>query len=297
VKLASAIRRSSLGATLLVLVAVMPLVLAQAPATTPQTSVKPLAFDIVSIRPAKPGTFPTYNWLKTPDGYHVTGLSLFATLMFAYFPQNSWGWSEERLSGAPAWADDLYEINARVSDADLADWQKQGISLEREPMLQQMLRSMLTDRFHLVAHMVAGPPIPGFSLELDKHGPRFAESKPGAVLPDGIRLPDGGIQRSYGPGQNPHYSLFGASMADVAQALSNRAQRPVLDHTGLTGRYDLVLNWVEGLNSTDVRGKIAEDDPYPLSHWGIEALGLRAIPISIPAQTLVIDHIEKPSDN
>ena len=86
-------------------------------------------------------------------------------------------------------------------------------------------------------------------------------------------------------------------MADVAQALTNRAHRPVLDHTGLTGRYDLVLNWVDGPDSTGIAGKIAEDDPYPLTHWGIQILGLRATPINIPAQTLVIDHIEKPSDN
>jgi uncharacterized protein (TIGR03435 family) len=222
---------------------------------------------------------------------------MWAALMLAYFPQGTWYWSEDRLAGVPPWIDDLYEIDARVSEADRADWQKQGISLAREPMLQQMLQSMLVERCHLVARMVPGPPIRGFSLELDKHGPRFAKSRPDEVLPEGIRLPDGGIQRSYGPGQNPHFSIYGGSMEDVAQALTNRAHRPVLNHTGLTGRYDLVLNWVDDPDSTGIAGKIAEDDPYPLSHWGIESLGLRATPIKIPANTLVIDHIEKPSED
>jgi uncharacterized protein (TIGR03435 family) len=39
------------------------------------------------------------------------------------------------------------------------------------------------------------------------------------------------------------------------------------------------------------------DDPDPLSRWNIEALGLHYIPIKIPTETLVIDHIEKPSEN
>jgi len=54
-------------------------------------------------------------------------------------------WSKERLSGAPPWIDDLYSINAKVSEADLPDWQKQGLALDKKPMLRQMLQSMLAD--------------------------------------------------------------------------------------------------------------------------------------------------------
>ena len=298
-KLAESLRGSSYTAILLTLLAATPLVFAQAPATTPRAHAKTLAFDVVSIRPAKPGTLFSVSSEIAPNGYHVNGLSLWSVLMLAYFPQgSSWYWTGDRLAGDPSWvSDDLYEIDARVSDADRAAWQKQSSGIAREPMLQEMLQTLLAERCHLVAHMVPGPPLRGVSLELGKHGAHFAESRADEVLPDGNRFPDGGIQRSYGPGQNPHFSLYGATMADVALALTNRAQRPVLDHTGLTGRYNLVLNWVDGPDSNGIAGKVSADDPFPLSHWGIEALGLRAIPISIPAQTLVIDHIEKPSDN
>jgi uncharacterized protein (TIGR03435 family) len=44
-------------------------------------------------------------------------------------------------------------------------------------------------------------------------------------------------------------------------------------------------------------GVISFDDPDPLSHWDIDALGLRLMPIKVPADTLVIDHIERPSEN
>jgi uncharacterized protein (TIGR03435 family) len=39
------------------------------------------------------------------------------------------------------------------------------------------------------------------------------------------------------------------------------------------------------------------NDPDPLSHWNVQAFGLNYVPIKIPVNTLVIDHIEKPSEN
>jgi uncharacterized protein (TIGR03435 family) len=44
-------------------------------------------------------------------------------------------------------------------------------------------------------------------------------------------------------------------------------------------------------------GVTSTDDQDPLSHWDIDGLGLRVVPIKLPANTLVIDHIEKPSAN
>lgn len=298
-ELAGPIRGSNYSATLLALFAVMPLAFAQnaAPIASATTPAKPLAFDVVSIRPSKPGTNPMTDTAITPDGYRVTGQSLWTTLMMAYFPQGWYFWSPNRLSGAPSWLYDQYNIDAKVSEADLAEWQKQRGPIDKEPMLSQMLQTMLADRCHLVAHMVPGPPIPGFSLGLGKHGPHLVGSKPDEVLPDGVRWPDGGIQVLYGSGQKPHLSLYGASMADLARVLSGAVRRPVQDHTGLTGRYDLVVDWVDDPDHPGPRGFVSSDDPDPLSHWGIDALGLRATPINIPAEALVIDHIERPSEN
>ncbi|HEY4382508.1 MAG TPA: TIGR03435 family protein [Acidobacteriaceae bacterium] len=72
---------------------------------------------------------------------------------------------------------------------------------------------------------------------------------------------------------------------------------PVLDHTGLAGHYDFVLNWVQDPDSKLPEGVTPFGDPDPLSHWDINGLGLRVTPIKIPAQTLAIDHIEKPTEN
>ena len=260
------------------------------------TPAKPLAFDVVSIRPAKSNG--GFFWMTTPDGYSVPGQSLFYTIMIAYFPQGWFYWSKDRLSGAPPWLGDPYAIDAKVSEADLADWQKQGLTLDKKPMLRQMLQTMLADRCHLVAHMVPGPPISGWSLELGKRTPRLTESKPGETLPAGVPLASGGVMVYFHQGDELHWSFYNATMEDFAQYLSTMsAGHPVQNHTGLTGRYNIVLNWVQDPDSKLPVGVTSTDDLAPLSHWDINALGLRATPIKLPVDTLVIDHIEKPSEN
>jgi uncharacterized protein (TIGR03435 family) len=258
-----------------------------------------MAFEVVSIRPSKPGTNWMFSAMTTPDGYRVSGQSLFSTLMLAYFPQGMASWSADRLSGAPSWLTDLYDINAKVPESDLAEWQKQtNLGLDKKVMLQQMLQSMLADRCHLVAHMVPGPPISGWSLEPNKRGPHLTESKPDATMPTGMKLLGGGVMVGYGRGEKPIQTFYSATMEDFAQYLSMRAAgHPVLDHTALAGHYDFVLNWVQDPDSKLPEGVISFDDADPLSHWDINGLGFRVAPIKIPAETLVIDHIEKPSEN
>ena len=265
------------------------------PAPTPA---KPLAFDVVSIRPAKPGSNWMFSWMTTPDGYSVPSQSLRYTILMAYFPQGMAYWSTDRLSGAPSWLDNIYDINAKVSEADLPDWQKQGLALDKKPMLRQMLQTMLADRCHLVAHMVPGPPISGWSLELNKHGPRLTESKPGETLPAGMKLADGGVAVPYQRGDKPRLTFYAATMDDFARDLSMMSNcHPVQDHTGLTVHYDFVLNWIQDPDSKLPEGVTSTDDPDQLSHWDIDALGLRVTHAKLPADTLVIDHIEKPSEN
>jgi uncharacterized protein (TIGR03435 family) len=120
---------------------------------------KPLAFEVVSIRPSKPGTNMMTMWATTPDGYRVTGQSLWSTFMIAYFPQGMAYWSRERITGAPSWFSDQYDIDAKVSEADLPEWQKQGLTLDKKPMLREMLQTMLADRCHLIAHSSRPTPL------------------------------------------------------------------------------------------------------------------------------------------
>jgi len=89
--------------------------------------------------------------------------------------------------------------------------------------------------------------------------------------------------------------------------LSQQLQRTVLDKTGLTGKYDLELTWTpdqgadpmfKGPEGSPQRGDAAPDSSGPSIFTALqEQLGLRLQSAKGPVETLVIDHVEMPSEN
>ena len=159
-----------------------------------------------------------------------------------------------------------------------------------------MLQAMLADRCHLVVHMVPGPLHSGWAIELGNH-PHLTESKPGEEPPPGVKLPDGGIMVPSNLETNRALTIYKGSMTDLTFALSGFAGHPVQDRIGLTGRYDFVVDWLPYSDSKVSVAYTDPNDPDPLSHWNLDALGIRVVPIKVPTDTLVIDHIERPSEN
>ncbi|MGP8259376.1 MAG: TIGR03435 family protein [Acidobacteriaceae bacterium] len=263
-------------------------------ATTKAAPSKTYAFEVVSIRPSKPGSPPAFAKVL-PDGYRVPNVSMWSMIMTAYFPQGVAYWTYDRLVGGPPWLQsELYDIDAKVSETDIAEWQKQG---PQAPMLLQMLQTMLADRCRFVFHRIPAE-VDGWALEVDKRGPKLAEAKAGAVLPAGMKFPEGGVM-VINPGGKNQYRYYGVSMEDFALDLSMMsAGHPVQDKTGLTGKYDFVMSWLDLSPNADGReGVYASDNPNPLSYWDLGSLGLKLVPVKVPTETLVIDHIERPSEN
>jgi uncharacterized protein (TIGR03435 family) len=249
--------------------------------------VKALAFEVVSIRPSKPGSPEEGTMGITPNGYRAMHQSIWTTIMVAYFPQGYEYWSRDRLLGGPPWLGTLYDIDARVSSADMAEWQKQGL---QKDMLHAMLRTLLAERCELVIHSTTTE-APIYELVVGKHGPKLKEATPGAPVPSGgIRFPEGGGMVPYRSGEKPEVRFFDLSMTSLAANLSRSSTRPVQDKTGLTGKYDFVLHRRD-------EGGASASDPDPSSPWDVEELGLTLKPAKAPTETLVIDHIEKPSEN
>ena len=296
VKLAGPIRRLNYSATLLALFAAVPLAFAQNTAPTAAATAKPLAFDVVSIRPSKPDpSAGNVCW-----GLHPMAIG-HRPIANSHPPHGllpaGHGILSGRIQTRPAWLSDRYDIDAKVSEADLAAWQKQGATLDQEPMLREMLQTMLVERCKLVVHRVPGEII-GFSLDLGKHDPHLTPTKPGEALPTGMKFPDGSVRVEYRRGEELHQNFYNATMADLTDFLSGRAAgHPVEDHTGLSGRYDFVLNWVDDPDSKLPPGATDWDDPNWVFHWDVQPLGLHLTPTKIPIDNLVIDHIEKPSEN
>jgi|SRR5882724_11296802 len=149
---------------------------------------------------------------------------------------------------------------------------------------RQMMQTLLADRFKLVVHWEKKD-MPIFALVIGKGGFKLQPSDPAKDTPT--------PPHSIGcPTEDPacHNIVEGSAPISVlASMLSVSAGRPVIDQTGLTGNYNLDLKWA---------GDTATDSPLPSLPAALrEKFGLELKPQVAPVNTLVIDHVEKPSGN
>jgi uncharacterized protein (TIGR03435 family) len=194
--------------------------------------------------------------------------------------------------GFPAWlSQERYDIAARVAEADLAEWQKPARQTE---MLRAMLQTMLADRCKLAVHRELKD-APVYYLTVGKDGPKFKQAEVADVYPVGEnpRYPGGGVVEFDGHAQRFSH----APMTLLASYLTNMnlGGRPVQDRTGLAGRYDFALQWgwTGGLGGAPGEAS----DPGPSLFSAVAALGLKLVPANGQVETLVLDHVERPSEN
>jgi uncharacterized protein (TIGR03435 family) len=276
-------------------------IVAQVGAASQVTTIetKPLAFDVVSIRPQKSGQ-SDYGFGATPTGFHMDAPMVIAVLT-AYTPaggNDSAFYSNDRVVGLPEWAhNEFYNVEAKVSEDDLDAWKEPAL---QTGMLRAMLQTMLRDRCKLTVHRDTKE-VSVYSLVVGKGGPKFKESVADAPHPAGMPLPGGAVVVLEG---NNQMHFYGAQMESLAAYLSNVAGRPVQDKTGLKGRYDFVLQRPSvGAGSAEPGasaqpGAGSVPDPGPSVFAVLEdGLGLKLEAAKGSVDTLVIDHIERPSEN
>ena len=279
------------------------LAMGQTPTAKEAAPAKQLAFDVISVRqnlaaPTQRRNGPP-QFGPTADGYRMVGGPLLLPIITAYVPQTgAAAFMGDQIKGLPDWVmRDAYDIDARVSDGDMAEWQRPEL---QKTMLQAMLQSLLEDRFKLKVHReIKDEPV--YLLTVAKGGPKFKESDPTVEHPDGAKLPWGGVLvQSKGTPM-----LYDTSMASLATLLSSLggqgSGRQIEDKTGLAGRYDITIKPPDMGQAPpspgDAGGAAAAPDPASMLFTLVEALGLKLEPGKQPVETLVIDHIEKPSEN
>jgi bla regulator protein BlaR1 len=264
---------------------------AQADASqTAKVDAKPMAFEVVSIRQHK-GDDVAQSHGPTANGYHMTNMPLVVPIVTAYVPQtgNSALYMKNQVKGIPDWMRDQYDIEAKVSEAALAEWHKPAA---QNAMLQAMLQTMLADRLKLVVHRDIKE-VPVYSLVVGKNGPKFKEAN-AAETHQGVTLPDGG--GTLVPEDGGHtLHFYAVSMTSLAPVMSNWAGRPVQDKTGLTGKYDLQMP-NPAMPPASADGSAAAD-PQGSVVTSMEDLGLKLVPGKGQVETLVVDHVERPSEN
>ncbi len=246
-----------------------------------------VAFDVVSIRSSKAGSDQWHlQVIPGGDRYEAIGMPLGTTILMAYLPYRIG--SKDRIVGAPAWVwNDEYDFIGTVGDADLPAWRKlnQNGFMAGNPMLQTMLQNALADRCNMIVHRVPAL-VAGYALVVSNHGTKrknLIVSEPGDVIPDQtVKLDvNSRVVPIYSP-DKPVLHFYQTSMAALARFMSG--QVPIEDRTGLSGiyRFDLTRLGTDG---------------NPSSDWDLAPLGLKLIPAKIPTETIMIDHIERPSPN
>jgi len=151
--------------------------------------------------------------------------------------------------------------------------------------VRQMLQTLLADRFKLAIHREMKV-MPVYALVVGKNGPKLTES-----------APDDECSAHVGP-QEPKariyvYKLKGCSIDNLVDNLTELvSDRPVVDKTGLTRKYDISLEATPNFKMS------TRSDPDDISVFtAIKTLGLKLEAQRAPVETIVVDHIEKPSEN
>jgi uncharacterized protein (TIGR03435 family) len=224
------------------------------------------------------------------DGYRATNVTLYTLIKAAY------GMGLDRIEGLPVWSKtERYNIDARI-DGNLYS---QLVTLDQQHLenaRRKMLQAMLADRFGLKVHYEPRE-LPGYALILANSGSKLKESTPDEVYPG---MPDGLMQVFFLEGR---ITGKGAAINLLVQRLSSEVGHVVIDKTGLAGRYDFTLKCrpgeIRALTDGDGWANVPEtEDSGPSLFSALEEqLGLKLLSQKGQVEVLVIDKLDKPTQN
>jgi len=271
----------------------------RAQAQSASTGTNAPLYKSASIKPHKSvnGADRPVGIMFGPDGFNARGATLQTIIGTAY------GVQPDLISGAPDWvSSEKYDIVVKPSDSSSEDAPKGagGIGIQQ---LRLMLQALLADRFQMTLHRQTKD-IQVYELVVAEGGSKLQEAKPGDSYANGFKGPNGhtgtGLLQM-GPGELIDQ---GATLQPLVEQLSWQLHQTVVDKTGLTGNYDFTLRWTpgqgEGFKSMGGRPDSvgSADSSGPTIFMALQdQLGLKLEPQTAPMQVLVIDHVERPTEN
>jgi bla regulator protein blaR1 len=273
-----------------------------------------MSFEVASIRPSKPGTFAGSNFgLNTSESYEaadpqgrlIADAPLAVYIEFAYKIKLTDEQGYSMLARLPNWAStDNFEINAMAEGNPTKD------------QMRLMMQSLLADRFKLAIHFESQH-IPALALILDhpgKTGPKLRPHSEGppCEVPAVLKEIDPSSKTFVYPPicnlvaaspKGNHGMLMGtrnATMKQIADAIASVGDqgRPVVDRTGLRGRFDFTLEWTPDADSpvsSDVGG-LPTGKTFDLLEALKEQLGLKLKSTNATIRVPVIDRVGRPSE-
>jgi uncharacterized protein (TIGR03435 family) len=255
--------------------------------------------EVVSVKPNTSREPPLGDF--APNGtIRIRNTPLLMILSNAYnIPFQS-----SRLTGISAETASLrYDIEATAAPGAFPSGLSKRDTAER---IRSLLQTVLIDRFHLSIRRETKV-MPVYAITVAKGGPKLERAKitetecPDVIGPFAASAANRCHDFLGGLGRGLHGQAV--SMEDLAQAVSNWADRPVIDKSGLDGLYKIETKpWRSmRLGPAPPAGAKAEDGSeladLPTLFGVFEELGLKLDPQRAPVETFVIDHIEKPDAN
>jgi uncharacterized protein (TIGR03435 family) len=235
---------------------------------------------VATIKPTDPGFQGRFIRMESTHQLVARNHALNTLIAAAY------NLNPRAISGGPAWIEsDHYDILAKAPG-------------EVRPNLDEqtaMLRKLLADRFKLTFHREQKE-LSIYALTVAKSGSKVKES---AVSPDDSPIGPPPLIFVVTP---PAVRLPGryATMAELASVFQRGVlDRPVVDKTGLPGRYDFDLEFTpDETQFSGVLGRPPSDAPLPGLFAAIQQqLGLKLETTKGPVDVLVVDRAERPSEN
>lgn len=258
----------------------------------------PLAFEVASVKPNKSGpNSPQRAGLSRGERVTMINVPLLVLLQNAYPGMSA-------IEGAPKWVGspggpnfdaDRFDVNAKASAESSVD------------QLRIMLQTLLADRFKLAVH-VEPRPTDVYALRLVRaDGTLGPNLRPAAT--DCRALIAAAADKAPAPGTHPcgtvttnlpPWQMRGVPITRLT-SLRIELGRPIVDKTGLSGSFDLDLNWTPrwALEQSFDRGRFPNIDPAgPDIFTAVrEQLGLKLVSEKDDQSVLVVDHVEPPTSD
>jgi bla regulator protein blaR1 len=234
------------------------------------------SFEVATIKPSKPGE-PGRAFLVRGREFSTINTTLSDLIAFAYDVQRN------QIVDGPKWMfSDKFDIAAQPDVPGSPNTQQ----------VHTMIEKLLADRFQLKFHRDRKE-MSAYVLTVAKNGPKLekSQSDPNG-LPD-LSFPAPGV-----------FAVRNATMDEVASVMQRTVfDRPVVNATGLQGKWDFQLDWTpdesqfQGVGIKVPPPSDAADAPPPLFTAIQEQIGLKLEAGKAPVPVLVIDHVEPPSPN
>ena len=279
----------------------------------------PVAFDVTTVKPNKSGD-PFISISMNAGRFTASNFPLRQLI------QTTFRLQPNQLVGGPDWLNDRYDITGTVPA---------GVPPARR---DDMIRALLAERFKLATHTETrelpiyalvtvrtdrrlGPQLSVTANDCTAEGrarrgggggagappARAGAPPPAAAPPGGLPPPALGMRPPCGTAASPSFiSAGGITMARLAELLSGRVGRTVVDRTGLAGLYEFDLSYAPNPGDAGAGGPLPPGVPAPpaidpnapsIFTALQEQLGLKLDSTRGPVEVTVIDRIERPAED